>query len=62
MRYLRLEAGKLLVWMPGEEWRHPALKLREQIFDAIRDLTLPITQVQFVTDDQVLELCGGRND
>jgi hypothetical protein len=62
MRYLRLEAGKLLVWMPGEEWRYPALRLREQIFAAIRDLTLPITQVQFVTDEQVLELCGGRND
>jgi hypothetical protein len=56
LRYLRLEAGKLLVWMPGEEWRHPALKLREQIFVAIRDLALPITQVQFVTDEQVSEL------
>ncbi len=56
LRYLRFEAGKLLVWMPGEEWRHPALKLREQIFAAIRDLALPVTQVQFVTDEQVPEL------
>ena len=62
LRYLRLDAGKLLVWMPGEEWRHPALKLREQILAAIRDLALPITQVQFVTDEQVPELCGGQND
>ncbi|MGA3128049.1 MAG: hypothetical protein ABSD13_15195 [Candidatus Korobacteraceae bacterium] len=31
LRYLRLDAGKLLVWMPGEEWRYPALRLREQI-------------------------------
>ena len=62
LRYLRLEAGKLFVWMPGEEWRHPAHKLREQIFAAIRDLALPITQIQFVTDEQVPELCGARND
>jgi hypothetical protein len=56
LRYLRFKAGKLLVWMPREEWRHPALKLREQIFAAIRDLALPVTQVQFVTDEQVPEL------
>jgi hypothetical protein len=62
MRYLRLEAGKLLVWMPGEGWRYPALKLQKQIFAAIRDLALPITQVQFVTDEQVPELCGTLND
>ena len=62
LHYLRLDAGKLLVWMPGEEWRHPALKLREQILAAIRDLALPITQVQFVTDEQVPELCGTLND
>ncbi len=54
--YLRLEGGKLLVWMPGEEWRHPALKLLEHIFAAIRDLALPVTQVQFVTDEQLPEL------
>ncbi len=62
LRYLRLEAGKLFVWMPGEEWRYPALRLREQIFAAIHDLALPITQVQFVTDEQVPEFCGARND
>jgi len=62
LRYLRLEAGKLLVWMPGEEWRYLALKLREQIFAAIHNLTLPIMQVQFVTDEQLPELCGVRND
>jgi hypothetical protein len=62
LRYLRLESGKLLVWMPGEEWRYPALRLREQIFAAIRDLALPITQVQFVTDEQVPGLCGTLND
>jgi hypothetical protein len=62
LRYLRLEAGKLLVWMPGEEWRYPALRLREQIFTTIHDLALPITQVQFVTDEQVPELCVTLND
>jgi hypothetical protein len=62
LRYLRLDAGKLLVWMPGEEWRYPALRLREQIFTTIHDLALPITQVQFVTDEQVPELCGTLND
>jgi hypothetical protein len=62
LRYLRLDAGKLLVWMPGEEWRYPALRLREQIFTAIHDLALPITQVHFVTDEQVPELCGTLND
>jgi hypothetical protein len=62
LRYLRLEAGKLLVWMPGEEWRYPALRLRKQIFAAIRDSALPITQAQSVTDEQVPELCGVRND
>jgi hypothetical protein len=62
LRYLRLEAGKLLVWMLGEEWRYPALRLREQIFTAIHDLALPITQVQFVTDEQVPELSGTLND
>jgi hypothetical protein len=48
--------------MPGEEWRYLALKLREQIFAAIHNLTLPIMQVQFVTDEQLPELCGVRND
>jgi hypothetical protein len=28
----------------------------------IHDLALPITQVQFVTDEQVPELCGTLND
>jgi hypothetical protein len=40
---------------------YPALRLREQIFAAIHDLALPITQVQFVTDEQVPELCGTLN-